>query len=71
MIPVFGPSFWFNKQRKAYADDTWYNPGRNYLRGGVMGNYSDRTFHACDYDDTFPSHTFKRVPPFSQLLAFY
>jgi len=61
MIPVYGPSFWSNKQRKVYSDSSWYEPGIEYSRGGKVSNYSQRVFHACDYDDSVPTHKFQRV----------
>ena len=61
MIPVYGPSFWSNKQRKVYSDSSWYEPGIEYSRGGKVSNYSQRVFHACDYDDSVPTHKFQRI----------
>jgi hypothetical protein len=57
---LISPQFWADENGTYYTDLTWYSPGQTHLRGGVVGVYSNRIFHPCDYTPVI-SYKYKKI----------
>jgi len=58
---IFDPTWWDDENGKQYTDISWYTPGQKHTRGDILGTYSERIWHSCNYTDNFPLYLFKKI----------
>eukprot|EP01102_Stenamoeba_stenopodia_P007170 TRINITY_DN2003_c0_g1_i1.p1 TRINITY_DN2003_c0_g1~~TRINITY_DN2003_c0_g1_i1.p1 ORF type:complete len:649 (-),score=177.00 TRINITY_DN2003_c0_g1_i1:68-1969(-) len=64
------PEMWINPDtQKPYENISWYMPGVQYTRGGVVGNYSQLIHLACDAIYSPVNYLFKKILLFTDGLC--